>query len=98
MSLTAQGDERSAAGAGAGAGAAALGVAPPKLRTGGYAAWRQDMAVHLARIGAAGAHLRQLSTEDWLKLVAQTHAWDEQATTEALAAIGIGAAAGAAAA
>ncbi len=56
MSLTSaeHGDK---GGALASAGVAA-GLSAPKLRTGGYAAWRPDMEVHLARIGAGGAHKR----------------------------------------
>ena len=90
MSLTAHGDDK---GAGA-AGAAAAGAAVPKLRAGGYAAWRPDMEVYLARIGAEGAHKRAMNKESWVKLVHQVQTWHEEAMAEALADIGIGIGAG----
>ena len=86
MSTNAYGDDKGAA---QGAGAGALSTVP-KLRTGGYVAWRPDMEVHLSRCGADGAHKRKLEKEHWLKLVAQVQAWHEEAMAEALADIGIG--------
>jgi hypothetical protein len=63
----------------------------PKLRAGGYAAWRPDMDVYLARIGADGAHKRAMETQHWLRLVQQVQTWHEETMAEALADIGIGA-------
>ena len=40
---------------------------PPKLRAGCYAAWKPDMDVYLARIGADGVHKRAMSATDWQK-------------------------------
>ena len=85
MSSNAYGDDKGAASAGAAA------IQAPKLRTGGYAAWKPDMDVYLARIGAEGAHKRKMEKEHWLKLVQQVQAWHEEAMAEALADIGIGA-------
>ena len=85
MSLTAYGDDKGAA-----AGAAAAGAFVPKLRAGGYAAWRPDMDVYLARIGAGGAHKRKMDKVSWLKLIEQVQAWNEEALLEALADIGLG--------
>jgi transposase InsO family protein len=86
MSLNAYGDDKGAASAGAAAMQAA-----PKLRAGGYAAWRPDMDVYLARIGADGAHKRPMEKEHWLTLVRSVETWKEEAMAEALADIGIGA-------
>ena len=49
MSLNAYGDDKGAMGAGGGAGALSQA---PRLRAGCYAAWKPDMDVYLARIGA----------------------------------------------
>ena len=62
MSSNAYGDDKGPAGAGGGAGAL---TAAPKLRAGCYAAWKPDMDVYLARIGADGAHKREMSAADW---------------------------------
>jgi transposase InsO family protein len=86
MSLSAQGDDKGSAGASGAPAAAAV----PRLRSGGYAAWRPDMDVYLARIGADGAHKRAMEKEHWLQMVQQVHAWQEEATLQALADIGIG--------
>jgi hypothetical protein len=72
------------------AAGAAASMQAPKLRAGGYAAWKPDMDVYLARIGAEGAHKRKMEKEHWLKLVQQVQAWHEEAMAEALADIGIG--------
>ncbi len=85
MSSNAYGDDKGAAGS----GAAAMQV--PKLRAGGYAAWRPDMDVYLSRIGADGAHKRKMEKDHWLKLVQQVNKWKEDAMADALADIGIGA-------
>jgi hypothetical protein len=85
MNLTAYGDDKGAA-----AGAAAAGAFVPKLRAGGYAAWRPDMDVYLARIGTGGAHKRKMDKVSWLKLIEQVQAWNEEALLEALADIGLG--------
>lgn len=82
-------DDRGGAGTGAGAGAAA-GLQAPKLRTGGYAAWRPDIEVYLARIGAGGAHRRSMEKDHWLTLVAQVATWSDEAVAAALADLGIG--------
>lgn len=79
------GEDKGAASAGAAAGTQA-----PKLRAGGYAAWKPDMEVYLARIGAEGVHKRQMDKEHWLKLVQQVTLWQEEALAEALADVGIG--------
>lgn len=84
-------DDRGVAGAGA-----AAGLQAPKLRTGGYAAWRPDIEVYLARIGAGGAHRRAMERDHWLALVAQVAAWSDEAVAAALADLGIGSSAGAA--
>ena len=88
MSLSAYGDDKLAAGAASG-GAAALAQAP-RLRAGGYAAWRADMEVFLARVGVDGAHKRKMEKAHWLQLAQQVQAWQEQALTQALADLGIG--------
>lgn len=85
MSLSAYGDDK-----GAVAGAAVTGALAPKLRAGGYAAWRPDMDVYLARIGANGAHKRKMEKAHWQRMVDQVQAWHEAALLEALADIGIG--------
>ncbi len=85
MSLTAYGDDKGAA-----AGAAAAGAFVPKLRAGGYAAWRPDMDVYLARIGVGGAHKRKMDKASWLRLIEQVQAWNEEALLEALSDIGLG--------
>ena len=54
MSLNAYGDDKGAMGAGGGAGALSQA---PRLRAGCYAAWKPDMDVYLARIGADGVTL-----------------------------------------
>ena len=62
MSLNAYGDDKGAMGAGGGAGALSQA---PRLRAGCYAAWKPDMDVYLARIGADGVHKRAMGTTDW---------------------------------
>jgi hypothetical protein len=88
MSTSAEHGDKSAAGAGA-----AAGLQAPKLRTGGYAAWRADMEVYLARIGAGGAHKRAMEKDHWLALVLQVEAWSDDAVAAALAHLGLGASA-----
>lgn len=68
----------------------AAGLSAPKLRTGGYAAWRPDMEVHLARIGAGGAHKRMMEKDHWQVLVAKVATWSDDAVAMALADLGIG--------
>ena len=85
MSSNAYGDVAGAPGAGAGSAGAALHAQAPRLRAGGYAAWRPDMEVHLARIGADGAHKRRMTKEHWLTLVRSVETWKEEAMAEALA-------------
>src|SRR6185369_10481693 len=72
MSLNAYGDDKGAMGAGGGAGALSQA---PRLRAGCYAAWKPDMDVYLARIGADGVHKREL--------------WKRQEAAQHLADIGI---------
>lgn len=79
---------------GAASASVAAGLSAPKLRTGGYAAWRPDMEVHLARIGAGGAHKRSMEKDHWQALVAKVAAWSDDAVAMALADLGIGSAAG----
>jgi len=73
---------------GAGAGVAQHHL-PPKLLTGGYASWSSDMDVYLSRIGAGGVHKRKMERADWVRLVEKVELWQEEATAEALADIGI---------
>src|SRR5690348_10426573 len=85
--MSANSDDRGGAGAGVGS---AAGLQAPKLRTGGYAAWRPDMEVYLARIGAGGAHKRVMDKDHWLALVARVAVWSDEAVAAALADLGIG--------
>jgi Reverse transcriptase (RNA-dependent DNA polymerase)/Chromo (CHRromatin Organisation MOdifier) domain len=93
MSLNAEHGDKSGASAGP-----AAGLQAPKLRSGGYAAWRPDMEVYLARIGAGSAHKRTMDKGQWLTLVAQVAAWSDEAVAAALADLGIGIDSGSAAA
>jgi hypothetical protein len=79
---------------GAAASSAALALhGPPKLRSGaGYAAWRADMEVHLARIGCESVHKYALTAAQWSKLVRTTEEWKNEALAKALASFGISAA------
>ena len=91
MSLTSYGGEKDTMGAGA-PGALALHGQAPKLRSGaGYSAWRADMEVYLARIGCENAHVYELTSEQWNKLVTTTQAWKNEAMVRALASFGIAA-------
>lgn len=89
MSLNAYGDDKGALGAGGGAGAL---TQAPKLRAGCYAAWKPDMDVHLARIGADGAHKRAMSSADWKTIVEKLELWKHEEAAQHLADIGIGSA------
>jgi hypothetical protein len=87
MSLNAEHGDKGGMSAGA-----AGGLQAPKLRSGGYAAWKPDMEVHMGRLGAGGAHKRVMEKDHWLKLVAQIEHWSDQAVATALADLGIGSA------
>ena len=86
MSTNAYGDDKGAMGAGGGAGA--VGQAP-RLRAGCYAAWKPDMDVYLARIGADGVHKRPMSDADWNTLVEKLELWKSEEAAQHLADIGI---------
>ena len=90
MSLNAYGDDKGAMGAG---GASGLSQAP-RLRAGGYAAWKPDMDVHLARIGADGVHKRAMSAADWQTMVDKLEQWKREEAAQYLADIGIGSSSG----
>ena len=87
MSLNAYGDDKGAVGTGGGAGALAQA---PRLRAGCYAAWKPDMDVYLARIGADGAHKRAMSVADWKTIVEKLELWKHEEAAQHLADIGIG--------
>src|SRR4051794_9127119 len=85
------GDKDMLAGAAA-SGALALQGQVPRLRSGaGYAAWRADMEVYLARIGCEGVHNYALTAEQWGKLVRTTEEWKNESLARALASLGIAA-------
>ena len=86
MSLNAYGDDKGAMGAGGGAGALSQA---PRLRAGCYAAWKPDMDVYLARIGADGVHKRAMSAKDWQTMVDKLELWKRQEAAQYLADIGI---------
>src|SRR5690349_21937030 len=86
MSLNAYGDDKGAMGAGGGAGALSQA---PRLRAGCYAAWKPDMDVYLARIGADGVHKRAMSATDWQTIVDKLELWKSQEAAQHLADIGI---------
>ena len=86
MSLNAYGDDKGAMGAGGGAGALSQA---PRLRAGCYAAWKPDMDVYLARIGADGVHKRAMSATDWQTMVDKLELWKRQEAAQYLADIGI---------
>ena len=74
----------------AASGALALHGQVPRLRGGaGYAAWRADMEVYLARIGCEGVHKYALTAEQWAKLVRTTEEWKNESLARALASFGI---------
>jgi len=76
----------------AASGALALHGQVPRLRGGaGYAAWRADMEVYLARIGCEGVHRYALTAEQWAKLVRTTEEWKNESLARALASFGISA-------
>ena len=86
MSLNAYGDDKGAMGAGGGAGALSQA---PRLRAGCYAAWKPDMDVYLARIGADGVHKRAMSATDWQTIVDKLELWKSEEAAQYLADIGI---------
>ncbi len=71
--------------AGAGAGALAGQAQGPRLRSGGYAAWKVEMDVFLERHGAAGVHHSALTEEDWLTRSSRVQQWGDEALAAALA-------------
>jgi len=72
MSLSAYGDDKGAASAGP------AGMQAPKLRPGGYAAWKPDMDVYLERIGADGVHKRAMTEDSWSKMALQVQSWSDE--------------------
>lgn len=97
MSLTSHnGNKDMLTGAAASSAQLALPGQVPKLRSGaGYAAWRADMEVYLARIGCEGVHTYELTAEQWTMLARTTKEWKHEALARALASFGISAPAGA---
>ncbi len=89
MSANAYGDDKGAASTGGGAGALYMSQAP-RLRAGCYAAWKPDMDVYLARIGADGVHKRAMSAADWQTMVDKLELWKSEEAAQYLADIGIG--------
>ena len=87
MSLNAYGDDKGATATGGGAGALSQA---PRLRAGCYAAWKPDMDVYLARIGADGVHKRAMSATDWQTMVDKLELWKREEAAQHLADIGIG--------
>ena len=57
----------------------------PRLRSGGYAAWKVEMDVFLERHGAAGVHHSALTEADWLTRAARVQQWGDEALAAALA-------------
>src|SRR6478735_11218007 len=94
MSYQSNGGDKDIMVGAAASGALALHGQVPRLRGGaGYAAWRADMEVYLARIGCEGVHRYALTAEQWAKLVRTTEEWKNESLARALANFGISAAA-----
>ena len=85
MSLTAYADDK--AGSAGSAAVGALGTAVPRLRPGGYAAWRPEMDVWLERHNAAGVHKHKMTAEMWRKQQARVRAWQADELQAALALV-----------
>jgi hypothetical protein len=75
-------DDMGAVGAGAGAPGQAQG---PRLRSGGYTAWKIEMNVFLERHGAAGVHHSALKEAEWLTRSSRVQQWSDEALAAALA-------------
>ena len=82
MSLNALGDDK--AGSASSAAASVMGHAVPRLRAGGYAAWRPEMDVWLERNNAAGVHKHKMTAEAWRKQQDRVRAWQADELQAAL--------------
>ena len=85
MSLSAYRDDK--AGSASHAAASAQGHAVPRLRAGGYAAWRPEMDVWLERNSAAGVHKHKMTAEAWRKQQERVRAWQADELQAALALV-----------